>query len=115
MSMQPHTRRIPIPSLGNRLRLARETAHMEQGELADLLEISRGSVSAYERDVTVPKGLVIRAWAFETGVDEWWLRTGKPGPDDPGPGFLRVAGEGFEPSTSGLHGSGDDTPFKVAA
>lgn len=88
-------------SLGWRLRLARETYGLEQGDLADRLEISRGSVSAYERDVTPPKGLVLRAWAYETDVDEGWLRTGKPGPDNPGPGFLRVAGGGFEPPTSG--------------
>lgn len=108
-------KRIPILSMGNRLRLARETAGLEQGQLAELLEISRGSISAYERDITVPKGLVLRAWAFETDVDEWWLRTGKPGPEDPGPGFRRVAGGGFEPPTSGLHGSRDYARLRVAA
>jgi transcriptional regulator with XRE-family HTH domain len=49
---------------------------MEQEDIAVALEISRGSISAYERGVTVPKGLVLRAWALATGVDEQWLRTG---------------------------------------
>jgi transcriptional regulator with XRE-family HTH domain len=91
---------------------------MEQGDLADLLEISRGSISAYERDVTAPKGLVLRAWAYETGVDEGWLRTGEPGPDDPGPGFLRVAGGGFEPPTSGsrvARWAGETAGLRLAA
>ena len=66
---------VPTWTLGDRLRKAREFAGLEQGELADRIGISRGTVSNYElsRGQRPPKRLVLRAWAEITGVPLDWL------------------------------------------
>ena len=59
-----------------------------QGDFADLINVSRGTVSNYERD-NLPGGprqrLAFNSWAAACGVDVEWLETGQapaqPEPD----------------------------------
>lgn len=73
---------IPPIQVHHRLRIAREWANLEQGELAERIGISRNSVSAAERGVTRPRKITINAWALATGVPASWLRTGEVPPDN---------------------------------
>jgi transcriptional regulator with XRE-family HTH domain len=86
---------------------------MEQDDIAVALEISRGSISAYERGVTPPKGLVLRAWALATGVNEHWLRTGEitSGPSD-GVG-VTVRLDNVKDISTPSHPADDQTPEGV--
>lgn len=63
----------PQWTLGDRLRKARETAGLNQTQLADELEIARNSVGRYESGNYDPPRTVIIAWALRTGVDFGWL------------------------------------------
>lgn len=67
---------IPLFTQADRLRKAREHAGLEQGELAELMGVSRGTVSNNEKGKVAARRIVIRAWALATGVDAAWLETG---------------------------------------
>lgn len=60
-------------TIGDRLRKARETAGLEQQELADIIGISRNTVSNYEKGRTQPRMLELREWSAATAVDLHWL------------------------------------------
>lgn len=84
-------RRIPPSTLPLRLQQAREWRGYTQEELAAVLDVSRATVSNYERGVG-KKGisrLQINAWAAHCDVDVEWLKTGQEqggfGPDTGGP------------------------------
>lgn len=66
---------LPVWTLGDRLRKAREFAGLDQDELAERIGISRGTVSNYElgRGQRPPKRIVINAWAEVTNVPVSWL------------------------------------------
>ena len=49
---------------------------MQQSDLALELGVGRTTISNYEQGVTVPKKLVINAWAAVCDVDVEWLKTG---------------------------------------
>lgn len=71
-------------TIGDRLRKAREYAGYDQGPFAALLEVSRGTVSNYERGVGERrKPIVVREWARITGVSRKWIETGEGNPTDP--------------------------------
>lgn len=95
MSTQTLSPRIPKFDLNDRLRKARETADLDQAQLAELIGVSRNSVSAAERGVSKPRKAVLIAWAFTTRVPFEWLMTGSannetPDPDGPGGELLRL-------------------------
>jgi transcriptional regulator with XRE-family HTH domain len=74
---------IPTWTVGDRLRKARETAGLDQTELADAMGVSRRTVSTYEvggEEIT-RKRIVLNAWALATGVSVEWL-VGSDGPFD---------------------------------
>jgi len=48
----------------HRLRIAREWAGLEQGELADRIGISRQSVGSAERGRSHPRRITLNAWAL---------------------------------------------------
>ena len=77
---------IPSWSISDRLRKAREHAGLEQGELAAAIDVSRTTISNYERGHVSPRRIVVRQWALRTGVPFDWLMTGTetPHPGDPG-------------------------------
>lgn len=75
---------VPEFTIGDRLRKARETAGMDQGELAEAMGVSRRTVSNNESGHVKPRVIVIRAWALATGVSVEWLESGKV-PEGGGP------------------------------
>ncbi|MCB4209178.1 helix-turn-helix domain-containing protein [Arthrobacter sp. UM1] len=76
---------IPTWSIGDRLRKARELAGFDQGQLANALDISRNTVSNYEKGNVEPRKIVLKAWSFTTGVSLTWLETGvAPSPNGEG-------------------------------
>src|SRR5262245_24654121 len=68
---------IPVWTLGDRLRKAREHADLLPHEMATKLDLSRNTVGRYESDRIVPKRSVILHWALITGVDSEWLERGE--------------------------------------
>lgn len=76
--------RIPPSTLGSRLTQAREWRGYTQDDLAAVLDVSRATISNYERGIG-KKGiskLQVNAWAAHCDVDVDWLRTGEvPAPD----------------------------------
>lgn len=75
------SRRIPPSTLPLRLQLAREWRGHTQDELGEALDVSRATISNYERGVGV-KGiskLQVNAWAAFCDVDVEWLKTGEEG------------------------------------
>lgn len=78
-------RRIPPSTLPLRLQQAREWRGYTQEEMADVLGVSRATVSNYERSVG-KKGiskLQVNAWAAFCDVDVEWLKTGIEASGDP--------------------------------
>ena len=75
--------KVPTFTVGDRLKKARELAGYEQGDFAELIGVSKSTVSNHERDITRPKVIVLRAWAMATGVPMEWLETGKEPPAGP--------------------------------
>lgn len=68
---------IPQFGISHRVRLAREYAGMQQGELAEKTGLSRTSIANIERGSNMPHKKSIAAMASVTGVDHKWLATGK--------------------------------------
>lgn len=88
MTQQP-TGGVPQFTIGDRLRKSRETTGMDQGQFAEHIGVSRGTVSNYERDAGEhPRPIVLKAWAMATGVPLSWIETGvidiNPTPPDGG-------------------------------
>jgi transcriptional regulator with XRE-family HTH domain len=67
---------IPEVTVGHRIRIAREYAGLEQGQLAELADMSRTTVVNYEAGHRQPRRLYLRSIAQATGVDVGWLETG---------------------------------------
>ncbi|HXI18753.1 MAG TPA: helix-turn-helix transcriptional regulator [Chloroflexota bacterium] len=74
---------IPTFTQADRLRKAREVAHLDQVDLADEIGISRQTVSNYETGSSHPRKIVLKAWALASGVPLEWLMDGTrpPTPD----------------------------------
>lgn len=77
MSTQAHRGNVPEVTIHHRIRIAREFAGLEQGELAGATGISRSTISNYESGATTHlKSLYLRQIAMATGVPLEWLQTG---------------------------------------
>lgn len=74
----PHMANVMIPmwTVGDRLVKARKHAGLKQTEIANLLGVSHGAVSAWETDSTPIKLGMLRAWAQVCQVSFHWLRHG---------------------------------------
>jgi transcriptional regulator with XRE-family HTH domain len=68
---------VPIWTLGDRLRKARDWAGITRDELADELGVHARTISSYELDQTKPKKAFLRQWALHTGVPYGWLVDGQ--------------------------------------
>lgn len=78
------TTTIPNWTVHDRCRKAREFAVLDQGELADRIEVSRTTISNYETGhVTHLRPIVLRQWALACGVPFEWLRDGDAGDRPP--------------------------------
>ena len=74
---------IPEWTTADRLRKARESACIDQAELADRIGIARQTVNNYERGRTTNyRRIVLNQWALATGVPVEWLTAGTS-PDTP--------------------------------
>lgn len=73
MTVQPEGDRIPTWTIQDGLRKARMWAELEQGDLAERMEMSRAMISNYERGVAKPKRSTVIAWAFACNVEPEWL------------------------------------------
>ena len=83
--------RVPEFTRADRLRKAREELGLDQGAFAELIGVSRGTVSNYERGTTpADRIVVLRAWALATRVSYEWLLHGET-PRPEGPGGLKYA------------------------
>lgn len=67
---------VPQWTVADRLRKARESAGLEQGELAELAGVSRATISAAENGHRSPSRATVRLWAMATGVPLGWIEQG---------------------------------------
>ncbi len=71
----PDAGRVPTWTINDRLRKARESAGLEQTELARVAGISRATISATENGHR-PSRSTVRLWAMATGVPVGWIEQG---------------------------------------
>lgn len=64
---------VPPITIGDRLRIARRYAGLEQEELAEIICVSRGTVSNAELGRVKPRRITLRAWAGACGVPLAWI------------------------------------------
>jgi transcriptional regulator with XRE-family HTH domain len=64
---------VPVWTLMDRLRKARESAGLSQAELGDATGLSRRSIAGYEGGEREPRRHHLIAWALATGVSLEWL------------------------------------------
>ena len=92
---------IPRFELKHRVKLARECAGLQQGELAEIAGLSRAGIAKIERGETAPRRSSLMLIALATGVNREWLETGKT-PDGGTDGGEGVRHQGLEPRTHWL-------------
>jgi transcriptional regulator with XRE-family HTH domain len=73
---------VPPIELRHRLRIAREYAGYDQGQLADAIGVSRNTIGNAETGRVAIRKVVLNAWALACGVPATWILTGKPPEDD---------------------------------
>lgn len=98
---------IPTFTLGDRVRKARESADMMQQDLADVAGIGRATIARIEQGRTVPRRPTMVSIALATGVDQFWLETGKtpvgPEPDGGSQNVELCAIRDSNPEPTDLH------------
>ena len=87
--MSTSTEGLPVPAwdLADRLRKTLRESGVGVQEMADYLEVSRNTVSAWINGRTPPSGQSVRLWALRTGFPHAWLKDGtepEHGPDGGG-------------------------------
>lgn len=83
---------------GDRFRRARLSAGYDSAQdFAELIGVSRNTVSAAENDRALPRKIVIRAWALATGADSDWLETGEVPGGGPDQGESLTGGKHLSP------------------
>lgn len=83
---------VPDIEVRHRLRIAREYAGLEQSQLAELIGVSRTSISNAENGAVTPRKITVNAWALACGVPASWLNTGQtPEPPHPDGGVEQPA------------------------
>lgn len=93
---------VPVWTVSDRVRKAREYAGMDQTELASAVGMSRGGIARIEQGKGEPRRTTLIAVAFATGVSLEWLETGKTpagGDHDGGNSNEDVRHQGLEPRT----------------
>lgn len=62
---------------------------LTQSQFAIEVGVTRNTISAWEASDTLPRPILLKAWAMRTGVSYDWLKTGSGAPSDgPGGGLL---------------------------
>jgi transcriptional regulator with XRE-family HTH domain len=78
---------LPVWTLGDRLRKARDHAGLSVQEMADDLGVSRTTISKYEHDATGKRGvprMAILRYADVSGIPIEWIETGTTDSDEGG-------------------------------
>lgn len=68
---------VPAWTVGDRVRKARDYAGMNQGDLAEATGMARSGLARIEQGGSTPRRSSLRLIALATGVDLYWLKTGK--------------------------------------
>jgi transcriptional regulator with XRE-family HTH domain len=86
---------VPPIEIRHRLRIAREYAGYDTSTLAELVAVSRNTITNAESGRVSPRRIMVNAWALATGVPVSWLLTGQapPAPDGPGYGLGIISGK----------------------
>lgn len=74
---------IPTIEVRHRLLIARESAGLDQEQLAQRMCVSRSTISNSENGKGVPRRTTINAWAMACGVPASWILTGENPPQLP--------------------------------
>ena len=91
---------VPVWTMSDRLRKAREVTGLDQKQFAMHTGLSRNTVSNYENGNTTPRRPSLVLWAMATGVPMSWLVNGETPPADEDEGVSDdVRLEGLEPPT----------------
>jgi transcriptional regulator with XRE-family HTH domain len=95
--------RIPPWTLGWRLQRALDWGKVSTQEMADELEVSRGTISRWCHDQGMPKRIFLKHWALRTGVPFEWLAlgVGESAQQDISGHTRRPAGIPAQPATPG--------------
>lgn len=82
--------RTPEWTVADRLRKARESAGLEQQELATMIDCSRQTVGNYENNNwdRTRRRATLRLWAWACGVDPAWIDPSLNGPPPFGGGSV---------------------------
>lgn len=83
--------RIPEITLPMRLRIARESAGLEQTDLSKISGLSRATISSSENGHRRPSRATITLFAMACGVDRDWLENGFTNGNDPRPDGAEVS------------------------
>ncbi len=89
---------IPELSLGRRMRLALDHAGMTSIDMADYLEVHKGTLSRWLNDQSPVRRSMLRLWAFRTGVSLHWLETGMAPQPEPGGQMYAIRDSNPEPA-----------------
>jgi transcriptional regulator with XRE-family HTH domain len=68
------------PTLGSRIKCARQLAEMNQDKLAEILEVSKQQISCYETGRSIPPSDKTLLIADTCKVDPGWLLSGRGNP-----------------------------------
>lgn len=107
--------KAPQLTLGDRLMLAREHAGITSQEMATHMQVSRHTITGWEKGRHAPTWSTIVRWAELTGYDAEWIRNGESEVDSETQrivGMIRRArglapGERLELSTNGITFTGE--------
>ena len=103
MSEQPAEYGIWAFDLSDRMRKALRVSGVSVQEMADYLDVTRGTVSTWINGKIAPSTQSVRLWALRTGAPYEWLVTGDmknaPSPDGERASSDVARVEGFEPPT----------------
>lgn len=102
MTISAYEAGTPPPILlRQRLRIAREHAGLEQDELADMIGVSRNTISNAESGKVHPRRITLNAIALATGVPvSWFLEGDEDGQSGPGGGAGQPDPPGPTPITA---------------
>lgn len=103
MTTAQQTGSVPVWTLGDRCRKAREHAGLDQNEMADLIGVSRTTVGNVENGRRAVRQIVLNQWSLATGVPISWLQYGDeaPRPDDPAGVRIVCASRDSNPEPAG--------------
>ena len=116
----------PTIELRHRLRIAREFAGLDQEQLAELMEVTRSTISNAETGTVEPRRATVNAWALACGVRVSWIRGEHSGGNpDPSSGLGIISPTQSTPTQQSVvlifpdrkseQGSGDDQPQAIGA